>query len=354
MKLSDFDFFERQIDTIISEIDQIAPVAASDLGKLPGWSWVTDEYGDYVHCSPEVIDILGISAEKFIGKSLFSFQLTRHSYRKLNLLLRSEKYEGELAVLFKSSTGVQQPIRMYVSQKKNRKGNNAGWYGFCHVISDAEDAKKVSQNLSHIRTSGNQKPSHQLSSSDPISPLSQVLENARVFKNIMDRSRDLALINRVVSRLATSSLDLTECLHLVKCELGNIFNIDQGISLLLDPIEDKFITVGGYFKDRDENDLMGSEFAINPIIELVMTSYVSIVVDAEQGDQQGDIFFMTMLQQGVKKRAIFPVTLNQELCALIFLDLFSADQDFQEKDIRLGEAILQQFSIIFQENPGTQ
>jgi len=100
--------------------------------------------------------------------------------------------------------------------------------------------------------------------------------------------------------------------------------------------------------------LMGSEFAIYPIIELVMTSYVSIVVDAEQGDQQGDIFFMTMLQQGVKKRAIFPVTLNQELCALIFLDLFSADQDFQEKDIRLGEAILQQFSIIFQENPGTQ
>jgi hypothetical protein len=345
--ISKFEAFERRIDEIITEVNHTSPLAGTDLGKLPGWNWVTDEFGDYILCSPEVFDVLGVRAEKFIGKSIFSFQVTRQSYRKLNLMIRANKYEGEISVLFKTGSGIYKPIRMYVSQKKNEKGNNSGWYGFCHIISDDDGAQHAQQSLSSVRSPQGTSPS-QTNSVNQISPLSQVLENARVFKNIVDRSRDLALINRVVSRLASSSLDFTECLHLVTFELGNILNVNQGLFMKFSPEKGSFLAVGGFFLEGNEKPWIGSEYPLNAMFEMLISSQVSIVITGSQTEFESDGFSQEMARQGIQKRALFPVVIDREIKALICLDMMTPDSDFQEKDIQLAEAILQQFSIIFQ------
>ncbi|HZU86980.1 MAG TPA: PAS domain-containing protein, partial [Anaerolineaceae bacterium] len=56
------------------------PVADQSKG---GWSWECDQYGFYTFCSDEVIEILGITPEKFSEQSIYDFAIIPDSGQAL-------------------------------------------------------------------------------------------------------------------------------------------------------------------------------------------------------------------------------------------------------------------------------
>jgi hypothetical protein len=116
--MTNIDDLNQKLDKLLEEInlDQSPPKA----GKKPdGWSWECDPLGNYLSCSPEVFEILGIHPSEFLGQPLPSFKLTAQSSRKLEIILGSLVDESHTNVEFRDHAGYPIPaqISIYLSQR---------------------------------------------------------------------------------------------------------------------------------------------------------------------------------------------------------------------------------------------
>jgi len=97
---------------------------------ISGWTWECDAEGQYVSCSPEVEEYLGVEPADFLGQSLASFRLSPQSVRNLSQVMGSDGEEGaELTLQIEDRSGTFVPIRMHLVKQAD-----SGWRGFTQLI----------------------------------------------------------------------------------------------------------------------------------------------------------------------------------------------------------------------------
>lgn len=104
---------------------------------LPAWTWQANQDGIYIGCSPEVEQALGVSALKWLGKSIFSFKISSHSAKILQKSLESPSFPVEVDLEFEDKLGKPAVIRMTLFQQISESGDFRGWRGYNQILSRA-------------------------------------------------------------------------------------------------------------------------------------------------------------------------------------------------------------------------
>ena len=132
-KMSDKNKLSQRINDLFAELEQGSANLPGEGDDLNGWAWECDERKQYIFCSPEVNDILGIEPDDFLEKNLASFRVAVQDREKLEAVLDGEQSQGEIALQFRATDGAYVPVRMHIIKKDEQ-----GWHGFNHVIAEME------------------------------------------------------------------------------------------------------------------------------------------------------------------------------------------------------------------------
>ena len=178
--------------------------------------------------------------------------------------------------------------------------------------------------------------------------LSLALENARLIQEITEQSKDLALINRVVSQVA-SSLDLSQSLHSVVVELGNALDIQVNIALL-NP-DGLSLTMVADYSPRQENPfVIGYEIPItgNPSTERVFETKQPVIINDPQTNPLVASIHDLMRSLNVQSMGIFPMLVQDAIFGTVGLYILDEGRTLTEGEIQLVKTILVQAATAVQ------
>ena len=168
------------------------------------------------------------------------------------------------------------------------------------------------------------------------------LQNVEFFDQTQQRSEELALINNIVSQVA-SSLDLSVSLDIVASELGRALNIQTGIALL-NNARTTFTIIAAYSPNPERPSAVGVELPVegNLSSQKVIETGQSLVVDDAQNDPITAPIHEVMKSHGVVSLAIMPLISAGRVIGTVGLDILEAGRRFTEEEIRLAETIIGQ------------
>lgn len=130
--------------------EDISPIERLTETDIAGWMWECDLTGHFIHCSPEVEEILGIAPELFTGKSLSSFALSSWSMKRLAPILNQADFPAEITLLYQKSSGDQLPVSITILPSYSEEGEPSGLHGFVvSLLPDRED-QEPPQEPAHI------------------------------------------------------------------------------------------------------------------------------------------------------------------------------------------------------------
>jgi GAF domain-containing protein/CheY-like chemotaxis protein len=178
--------------------------------------------------------------------------------------------------------------------------------------------------------------------------LSLALENARLIQQITERSKELALINRVVSEVA-SSLNLTESLQIITSELSKLLNIQVNVALL-NPQYNTLTMVSDYSPDQSEPTSLGYEIPIagNLSTEKVFETKRPIIIDDPQKNPLTESIHDLMQSQNCQCLGIFPLLVQNEVFGTVGLYIIQEGRTFSQNEIQLVETIIAQAATAIQ------
>jgi PAS domain S-box-containing protein len=115
--------------------EDLRPVNDREVGLdgVHGWTWRCNTRGEYQHCSSEVVEVLGSSPKKFVGKPLQSFHMNPHSREAVEKALREESNPTQVSAEFRSVDGSVVPVQLHILPVLDQKGDFKGWHGFAEV-----------------------------------------------------------------------------------------------------------------------------------------------------------------------------------------------------------------------------
>lgn len=125
-----------RLNSLFAHLEESEPVAspATRSGVLPSWSWEVDNAGLYLTISADVQDALGLSPQKFIGQSIFSYKISPQSASELRNLLQSNQFPLEFDVYYLNAENQLVTTRMMVFSNISESGQPEGWRGFTQVV----------------------------------------------------------------------------------------------------------------------------------------------------------------------------------------------------------------------------
>jgi GAF domain-containing protein/ActR/RegA family two-component response regulator len=178
--------------------------------------------------------------------------------------------------------------------------------------------------------------------------LSLALENARLIQQITERSEELALINRVVSEVA-SSLDLTESLQIITSEVSKVLNIQVNVALL-NPQSNTLTLVSDYLPDQSEPTILGYEIPIagNLSTEKVFETKRPLIIDDPQTNPLTESIHDLMQSQNCQCLGIFPLLVQNEVFGTVGLYINQEGRTFSQNEIQLVETIIAQAATAIQ------
>ena len=81
---------QNRLDSLFADLDELselpAPTGAEDVS---GWTFSCDADGQYIECSDEVSEVLGIPPDDMLGKPLARYALTADSADQLESTLKN-------------------------------------------------------------------------------------------------------------------------------------------------------------------------------------------------------------------------------------------------------------------------
>lgn len=169
-----------------------------------------------------------------------------------------------------------------------------------------------------------------------------VIENTSLFEEIQQRSQELTLINRVVSRVA-GTLDLEDCLDIVANEVGKAFKFQTGIALLNEQGTALKI-ISSYSPNPDRPDTTGIEIPIsgNPSTERVFETKQPVLIQDAQRDPLTKPIHDLMKKHGVFSLAIFPIISQNRVIGTLGVDILEQERSFTEEELQTVETIITQ------------
>ncbi|MBN1667440.1 MAG: GAF domain-containing protein, partial [Anaerolineales bacterium] len=178
--------------------------------------------------------------------------------------------------------------------------------------------------------------------------LSLALENARLFQETSARSEELALINRVVARVA-GSLDMNESLQVIASELGQALRVRMGIALM-NETRSALIVAAEYTPRADQPASLGTEIPIagNASTERVLETRKPVIIARAQSDPLTASIHKLMRQYGILSLAIFPIIVGNEVIGTLGIDILEENRQLTAEEIRLVETVIAQASTAIQ------
>lgn len=126
-----------RLNQLFADLEQnssLSPLASNTHSAKPGWTWETDLQGCFTSCSADVSDGLGFSADTWLGKSLFTFQMSPSTQNELRLSIEKGQFPIESTGEFFHTSGKTIPVRMNIYVRRDAQGRPAGWRGFNQVL----------------------------------------------------------------------------------------------------------------------------------------------------------------------------------------------------------------------------
>ena len=106
------------------------PVPAS---PPKGWTWDLDEEGNYLSCSPEMSEVLGLATSDVLGRSMRTFRLHPQSIARLSETLSDGIFPCDVNVNFQHARGHWILVRLSILSGPS-KGSGGIWRGFAQAI----------------------------------------------------------------------------------------------------------------------------------------------------------------------------------------------------------------------------
>lgn len=178
--------------------------------------------------------------------------------------------------------------------------------------------------------------------------LSLALENARLFEAEQIRSQELALINRIVSKVA-ASLDLNESLQIITTELGEALNVQTGFALL-NRMGDTLKVVSDYNPDPRFPPSIGMEIPVegNPSSEKAISTKKPVIIQEAQTDPLTEPVHETMQELGIFGLAIYPLIILDEVAGTLGLGIQDQARSFTQDELQIVETSIAQASTAIQ------
>jgi signal transduction histidine kinase/CheY-like chemotaxis protein/PAS domain-containing protein len=125
-----------RLESLFSDLEQEVLVLDRDVDQtVLGWTWECDAQGIYTDCSPEVENILGLSAGEFKGNSLTAFMLSGRSTEILKSTLEAGEFPIAVDIQFKSKHGELIPVSLHILNSTiGENTDEGGWRGFTQVL----------------------------------------------------------------------------------------------------------------------------------------------------------------------------------------------------------------------------
>ena len=163
------------------------------------------------------------------------------------------------------------------------------------------------------------------------------------------RSEELALINRVVSAIA-SSLDLKEAMQIIAHEIVHALPVHRsGIAMLDD--EHKYLTVlADYSLVDDVPSGVGVQIPLEgnlSTLQVLETRQPLIVNDAQNAEITLQIHEM-LRERRIETLVILPLLVGNEVIGTVGLDILEKGHSLSENEMRLAEAIVIQSATAIQ------
>ena len=145
-----------RLESLFSDLEQEVRVPDRNADQtVLGWTWECDAQGIYTDCSPEVENILGLSAAEFKGNSLTAFMLSGSSTETLKSTLESGEVPIAVDIQFRSKNGELIPVSLHILNSTVGQSTDKGsrWRGFTQVLDTNGNhkprANKLTKTASH-------------------------------------------------------------------------------------------------------------------------------------------------------------------------------------------------------------
>ncbi|NUM43742.1 MAG: GAF domain-containing protein [Anaerolineales bacterium] len=159
------------------------------------------------------------------------------------------------------------------------------------------------------------------------------------------RSEELALVNRVVARVA-EAFDLLEGLNIVAQELGDATHAGHVGIALLNEEQTELKVVSEYPLTTENPSALGVVIPVkgNLSTERVLETKKSLYVEAAQTDPILAPMHEAFRERGILSLVILPLLARGKVAGTIGLDILEKGQEFTQDQLRLAETIVLQAS----------
>ena len=180
--------------------------------------------------------------------------------------------------------------------------------------------------------------------------LSQHLENLRLnatteqaLSNAQQRSRELAALNTLVTRLAAAS-GLNESMQIVVEEMAEALQVNQVRVALLNPQKDSLIIVAEKYDEQVSPSALHLALPVrgNPLTEQVISGRQTIYVPDARTSPLTLPIRSLLREQKIHGLIIMPILINEEVVGTLGIDLTEEGHTVAESQLQLAEAILRQ------------
>lgn len=174
-------------------------------------------------------------------------------------------------------------------------------------------------------------------------------QNAQLFEQIQQRSQELQLINRVVSRVA-SSLELKESLQIVIHEIGRITEADTGGVAIFDETHTTLTLLADYIPNPNIPSAVGLELPLeaNPASQEIIKTKEAMVINDVQNNPLMKSIHEPMRERGIETIMLYPLIVGNRVIGTIGLDFKTKNRTLSESEQNLVQTIILQAATAIQ------
>lgn len=175
------------------------------------------------------------------------------------------------------------------------------------------------------------------------------IQNARLFEETQQRANELALINRIMSAVATS-LDLEVNLQTIAEELAQHLSADHVGIALMDNTKTRLVLAADAPAPPGGSPDLGITIPIqgNPPTEEVISTRKPLFIEDVLNNPLAAPIREVMRQRGTVNLCILPLLAGQEVIGTIGIDFFSLQRKITDNETRLLETVVLQTATAIQ------
>jgi len=175
------------------------------------------------------------------------------------------------------------------------------------------------------------------------------VENARLLGEAQRRTEELALVNRVVLAVVSSS-DLHTSLDIIAAELARAFSLGHVGIALLNETRTALTVVADQPLGPEDSSAVGVVLPVedNPSSQEVIATRRPLVIPDAQNNPLTAPVHDVMRWRGVQTIVILPLLAGDEVIGTVGLDILEADRTFTADEVQLAETIVAQAATAIQ------